>query len=109
MFEVAKEQRINLAIIHNQILREVEILALEDVTGMGKKILNLFFEESSDDGDSKNIGYFAAFVFWGVILFINAVGEIYYGQTVIASSFMILMLGMTVFFVSEVIARKIRV
>lgn len=75
---------------------------------MAKKILELFFEKSSTEGNSIDIGFFVTFIFWGIILFINAINELFFEQTFIVSSFMILMLGLMVFFVSELIARKIR-
>lgn len=75
---------------------------------MAKKILDLFFEKSTEEGNSKDIGFFVTFVFWGIILFINAINELFFEQTFIASSFAILILGLIVFFVSEFIAKKFR-
>lgn len=74
---------------------------------MAKTILELFFEKSSEEG-SKEIGYFTTFIFWGIILFINAINELFFEQTFIASSFTILILGLIVFFFSEFMAKRIR-
>lgn len=75
---------------------------------MAKKILDLFFEKSSGEGNIKDIGFFVTFVFWGIILFINATNELFFEQAFITSSFAILILGIMVFFVSEFIAKKVR-
>lgn len=89
-------------------VNEIKKISFREVLLLPKKIVDLFFERSSEEGNGKDIGFFITFVFWGIILFVNAINELFFKQTFISSSFAILILGLIVFFVSEFIAEKIK-
>ncbi|MED4631562.1 hypothetical protein P9443_01370 [Peribacillus frigoritolerans] len=68
----------------------------------------MFFKNDDKiDRRAVNIAYFATFIFWSVALLINSAFE-FYNKEFISSSFMILLMGLAVFFLTEFIASKIR-
>lgn len=69
----------------------------------------MFFKKNDKfEKDSVNIAYFVTFVFWGSVLFINAVSEWIYDRDLIPKSFTILIMGLVVFFLTEWIATRIK-
>ncbi len=69
----------------------------------------MFFKTDKNiDNRAVMIGYFATFVFWGLILLVNSFYESFYEREFISSSLTILLMGLAVFFLTEIIATKIR-
>lgn len=68
------------------------------------------FFKNDDKIDSRavNIAYFVTFVFWGAVLLINSIFEWIYNKEFISSSLTILIMGLAVFFLTEMITTKIR-
>ena len=73
---------------------------------MIKKLLNLFFEDDSQTSSSVQNGYFLVFVVWGAILFVNGMFEYFIGKAFIESSFLILMIGLVVFFAADSFGKR---
>lgn len=70
----------------------------------------MLFKESSKEGRKKdaNIAYFVTFVFWGIILFINSIFETFFNRDFISNSWIILILGLVIFFVTDYLSRMKR-
>lgn len=72
---------------------------------MIKKLVNVFFEDDSQTSNEGRNGYFPVFVVWGAILFINGIFEYFTERALIESSFLILMIGLVVYFAAETFAK----
>ncbi len=69
----------------------------------------MLFKESSKEGKKDaNIAYFVTFVFWGIILFINSIFETFFNRDFISNSWIILILGLVIFFVTDYLSRMKR-
>ncbi|MFJ7939629.1 hypothetical protein ACIQYG_14115 [Peribacillus sp. NPDC096622] len=64
----------------------------------------MFFKKSANS-KAVNNAYFATFVFWGVVLFINSICETY-NREFISNSRIILVMGLAIFFITEFISIK---
>ncbi|RFU70276.1 hypothetical protein D0469_06660 [Peribacillus saganii] len=64
----------------------------------------MFFKYGANS-KSVNTAYFVTFVFWGVVLFINAICETY-NREFISNSWVILISGLAIFFITEFITNK---
>ncbi|MDE0582324.1 hypothetical protein ON064_04600 [Planococcus sp. A6] len=73
---------------------------------MMKKLLSLFFVEDTDKQDGGKDGYFMVFAAWGLILLANGISEYFIGNALIDNWFVILMIGLVVFFASEVFSKE---
>ncbi|SDZ26637.1 hypothetical protein SAMN05421736_108176 [Evansella caseinilytica] len=69
----------------------------------------MFFKDSeTKDTKASNNACWITFIFWGVILFVNSIFENVYNKALISNSLVILLLGLTVFFLSNFIFKKTR-
>ncbi|WP_110928875.1 hypothetical protein [Bacillus massiliglaciei] len=66
-----------------------------------------FKEDKNHDPIAVHLGYFAAFVFWGAVLFIHTLFD-FVEKDFPLSSLFILNSGLALFFVTEFITKKIR-
>lgn len=73
---------------------------------MMNKLLDLFFEDDSQENSRGNNGYFLVFAVWGSILFVNGIFEYFTEKALIESSFLILMIGLVVFYAAESFGKK---
>jgi hypothetical protein len=68
----------------------------------------MFFKKNNKvNNKSVNSAYFATFIFWSAVLLINSTYE-FYGKEFISSSWIILIMGLIVFFLTEYISGTIR-
>jgi|HigsolmetaAR204D_1030405.scaffolds.fasta_scaffold38608_1 tetrahydromethanopterin S-methyltransferase subunit E len=69
----------------------------------------MLFKESSKEGKKDaNIAYFVTFVFWGIILFINSIFETFFNRDFISNSWIILISGLIIFFITDYLNRMKR-
>ncbi|MBT2581610.1 hypothetical protein [Planococcus sp. ISL-109] len=73
---------------------------------MMKKLLDLFFEDDSQQNNDGHNNYFLVFAVWGSILLVNGIFEYFTETALIESSFLILMIGLVVFFAAESFGKK---
>lgn len=67
----------------------------------------MFFEnDSTKKKSSSNNACWITFCFWGLVLFINSIFELLFDRELISSSFLILVLGLIIFFISDFIINK---
>ncbi|MBM7649935.1 glucose uptake protein GlcU [Bacillus ectoiniformans] len=69
----------------------------------------MFFKH--DDKINKkavNMAYFITFVFWGIVLLVNSVFEQFFDKQLISSSFTILIMGLSIFFITEFIVSRLK-
>jgi len=71
-----------------------------------KKLVGLFFEEDTGERGGSNGEYFLVFVVWGLILFANGISEYFFGKAIIDNWFVVLLIGLVAFLLSEVIGKK---
>lgn len=71
--------------------------------------MSMLFKESSKEGKKDaNIAYFVTFVFWGIILFINSIFETFFNRDFISNSWIILISGLIIFFITDYLNRMKR-
>lgn len=71
-----------------------------------KKLFGLFFEDASNEHDGGKDGYVLVFVVWGVILLVNGISEYFIGNALIDNWFVILMIALVAFLLSEALGKK---
>lgn len=67
----------------------------------------MFFENDSNKKKrASNNACWITFCFWGLVLFMNSVFELLFNRELISSSFLILVMGLIIFFASDFIINK---
>ncbi len=65
----------------------------------------MFFKKNSKINEkSINVAFQSTFIFWGVTLFINGLFEMAQDKPLISNSFVILFVGLAIFFLTEKVA-----
>ncbi|GIN15529.1 hypothetical protein J32TS2_08850 [Shouchella clausii] len=58
----------------------------------------MFFRSSNTDKNVNN-AYWITFLFWGGVLLINSITELFYSKRLVSSSFITLIMGLLLFFI----------
>ncbi|PFJ07506.1 hypothetical protein COD67_06980 [Bacillus cereus] len=66
----------------------------------------LFENDNTKKKKASNNACWITFCFWGLVLFLNSVFELLFDRELISSSFLILVLGLVIFFASDFIINK---
>lgn len=57
------------------------------------------FFKNSDSNKNVNNAYWITFLFWGGVLLVNSITELFYSKRLISSSLITLVLGLLLFFI----------
>ncbi|HFK1435968.1 hypothetical protein ACIQHV_32380 [Bacillus bombysepticus] len=67
----------------------------------------MFFKtEKKENMEAANNACWITFFFWGVILFLNSIFEMFFNKQFISNSITILISGLIIFFLSDFIIKK---